>query len=91
MNNIVKRNLDNLIKNSNPDGKTNCRINSLVKYLRKWSIKSVTLGVSGGIDSAFVLELLLEAKKSYSFQINTVFLYMNYTVMKPTSILLIAL
>jgi NAD+ synthetase len=73
MNNIVKNNLEDLINNSNSDRKTNLRINSLIKYLREWNIKSVTLGVSGGIDSAFVLEMLLKAKKKYSFKINTVF------------------
>ena len=34
--------------------KTNKRINDIANYIEKWKIKDVVVGISGGIDSAFV-------------------------------------
>jgi NAD+ synthetase len=53
--------------------KTQNRVNDITKYLKQWNINNVVLGLSGGIDSAFVLQLLLEAKKDYDFDIHTMF------------------
>lgn len=53
--------------------KTNKRINDIVTYITKWNIKDVVVGISGGIDSAFVLKLLLAAKEVKQFNIHTVF------------------
>ena len=52
--------------------KTNKRINDIANYIEKWKIKDVVVGISGGIDSAFVLKLLL-AKEVKQFNIHTVF------------------
>ena len=53
--------------------KTNKRINDIANYIEKWKIKDVVVGISGGIDSAFVLKLLLAAKEVKQFNIHTVF------------------
>lgn len=53
--------------------KTDNRIGDIVQYLQKWNIKNVVVGVSGGIDSAFTLMLLLKAKEKHDFNIHTMF------------------
>lgn len=53
--------------------KTNNHIVDIVQYLQEWNIKNVVIGVSGGIDSAFTLMLLLKAKEKHDFNIHTMF------------------
>lgn len=53
--------------------KTISRINDILEYLQKWNIDNVVVGVSGGIDSAFVLAMLVEAQKQVPITIHTLF------------------
>lgn len=62
-----------ICSNINATAKTDQRINDIVSYLSKWNIKNVVIGISGGIDSAFTLMLLLKAKEQYDFNIHTIF------------------
>lgn len=73
MNNKVYKNYERMLKGTNFKKKTELRVQNIVDYLKNSNLKAVVLGVSGGIDSAFVLELLLCAKKQYNFDIHTVF------------------
>lgn len=70
--NIIE-NFKRIEEASDPSTKTSVRVTQLVHYLKKWSISSVVIGVSGGIDSTFTLMLLLEAKKQHPIEITTVF------------------
>lgn len=87
-NKIVEKNFIKMLKNLDIDSKTKNRINDIIKYLEKWNIKNVIMGISGGIDSAFVLELLLEAKKKYNFNIYTVFFKHEIHNFEPNEILI---
>lgn len=72
-NNFVKENFKKMIKKNNYEEKTENRVFDITNYIIESKIKNVVLGVSGGIDSAFVLELLLKAKEKEDFTIHTVF------------------
>lgn len=70
---MILQNIETLMRNSNPDAKTDKRIQDIVSYLKVWNLRHVVLGVSGGIDSAFVLMLLNKARERFDFNIHTVF------------------
>lgn len=87
-NKIVEKNFIEMKKNLDIDKKTNDRVLDIVNYLNCWNIKNVILGISGGIDSAFVLELLLESKKYYNFNIHTVFFSHEIHKFEPNLVLI---
>lgn len=70
---LIVDNMERLMAEADADTKTKARINDIASYLAKWGIKNVVLGLSGGIDSAFVFLLLKEARKQYPFEIHTMF------------------
>ena len=74
-NKIVESNFNKMMSTSNFDKKTADRVKDLTCFFSRWDIKDVVMGISGGMDSAFVLELLLEVKKNYDLNIHTVFFH----------------
>lgn len=49
------------------------RVRDITAYLEKWNIRNVVVGISGGIDSALVFELLNDVKSHLDLTIHTVF------------------
>lgn len=45
------------------------RIDQFAEYIIKWDVKSVVFGLSGGIDSAFVLDIVYTAIKKYNLEL----------------------
>lgn len=70
---MILQNIETLMRKSDPDAKTDKRIQDIVSYLKAWNLRHVVLGVSGGIDSAFVLMLLNKARERFDFNIHTIF------------------
>lgn len=52
-------------------------VSNLTSYFQNWGIKSVVIGMSGGIDSAYTFELLRAVQEECKLQIHTVFFKHN--------------
>lgn len=72
-NKIVKENFEKMLIELSCEKKVKKRISDIANYISKSKIRNVVMGISGGIDSAFVLELLLAAQEKERFNIHTVF------------------
>ena len=55
----------------------------ILHYFKENNVKSVILSISGGVDSIFLLNVLLEVKKSYNY--NLALYYVNYNMNKNSS------
>lgn len=45
------------------------RVDQFASYIKHWNVKSVVFGISGGLDSAFVLDIVYNAIKKYKLDL----------------------